>query len=1428
MKKNTKILWMTVGFIVCVSLFSSIARSPIFAQSLQEIEVGAGLEVIAPFGQTAHSSKALSTNDPITDNYNYISHIFTVADIIFFSYKNDTKVALYDSRGRLIWDNDGKPLNKGEHAHIAVSRGVYTACGSEKFAVLTGDPITRYVVGYYAMDQNGYGTSTEFYTWVPSIYGHCSFIVFAYEDNTQVTIENTDTGVDIARFILDKGEHWQIETLDSEWLHITATKPVSALTCYDQGYFVPSANGKWSGTEFYTYVSDIWNWSQDLTIMAYDDGTSVTIKDSDTGRVIWSGTLNGGEAHVESYPNGAGKFFTITSNKPVTVSVQPWASMSCCYHQGAYVADSTGTMLGTDLIASTLNGGYLYILAYRDNTNVVVYNSQTGDLVASYTLDEGDYVDVNPGNGLWRIMSNHPVSAYSGWGYWNADFAPIEFREITAVNVEISTDKDKDDFYNAIVYEPNESVTIRAKVTDAKGNPLYPLKKNNFKVSVDGSEISLEEFKKVSATNYKIKIKAPSTPGDYTITVKVTTKAGEGMGTQSIVVPQGRKALVVGITEYNYPLFGIYEPDRLNPYWPNEMAKYFENLGFDVIKDVDQNNDDGDVITYDEVSEDVRNLVDKLDLNDVAVVYIDSHGMSTFGKYWLCYGDDMYSEDAMFPGDTRHVTGQLDDIGTYLDFLWLQTCSSWAYQDEIDDLGAGGIIFFGNDGLGWSGNEEAFYAAIAGKCYTTVVKTDKVPEIENNPGIKTVEIIRENEAEDTVIVKICSKQQRYIEAVIDDINIPNGKDSEGNDINRNLRIEDQYPGKMDLTDPLLKHKSPDIYIPTPEEPEQVPNETFASVDYTSWDSDGDGLDDAATISWDANTTLPKENIIVKADIKDSNNRIVKSCIYGPYTIYGDLPDTASFNFYSTNTDTYNIRLMLYDSSMNPVNVAFITDLPLNAGTGGPGGDEEFTNSWFNTSDSDGDGIADTIKVSWNANTTLMEEDISILALVRDKVFKYGPYTIYTSQLNKGEIEFYAGEIGTYEISLYLIDSNSELEDFDFLEVPLGTSTFTNNYTDYGIDMNADGKYDYLAIDIEIDVITDGNYTLRGILYDRAGNPIMTTTTSTYLTEGIKTVQLNFDGQTIYESEVNGPYELRYLTLYKDGTFIGHRNRPYTTLAYNYREFQPPPTTLNWNLTNPLEVLLDQTFDVVMIVANPSGHTLTNLQASLTLPSELDTTGPLVKDIGNLEPSQTKEIYWILKGTNVGYGEITVNITSPDIQSVSATRDIVVTHFPLSVETDKETYMPGDNVIVTTKLTNNNPEISYVDLSVDVIVEGPGVEETYSMPIDYITSLESRNFALTWDSTGKPVGNYIVEAKILEDSMVLSEISTSFVLGEVVTSGDLDNDGDVDQNDLNILLTYRNQSASACPECDIDGDGIITVLDARKLVLMCTRPRCATE
>jgi len=913
-----------------------------------------------------------------------------------------------------------------------------------------------------------------------------------------------------------------------------------------------------------------------------------------------------------------------------------------------------------------------------------------------------------------------------------------------------------------------------------------------------------------------------------------------------------------------------------------------KKLGFSVDEHIDKDNNDSDVITYDEVSTIITNFKNGLSSDDVAVVIITSHGSSILGKYWLCYGDDEYPEDAIFGLEPRHVTGQLDDIGTYLDFLWLQTCYSWAYQDEIDDLDAGGIIFFGHDGKGWSRyTDYSFYSSIVGDCYYTSVKIDKIDDIKNNPGINSVEKIREDKANGTARVKICSKQQRYVENILDDVNIPNGKDEGDNDIVRKERKRDDYTGNMYLMNPLLTtRKLPSVYKPKAEEPTQTPNETFADVNFTIWDSDSDGVNDTVTVSWDANTVFPQDNVTVFAYVRNSDHEIVKQYVYGPYTIYGTAPEISSFNFYSTVTDTYNIRLMRYNSSLNPVDVAFITDLSLNAGAGGPGGDEEFTNTWFNTSDSDEDGVADTIKISWNVDTTLLQENVSVLITVRDTILKYGPDTIYNSLPNAGEMEFYVGDTGVYEISLYLVDSNSELEDTASLEVPIGVSRFTDTYADRGVDTDTDGKYDYLIIDVGINVTLAGNYTIQGSLFDMAGNPIHTTSNFTYLTEGIQTVQLIFDGQTLYKSGVDGTYELRYLVLRDNmDTFIGSRNRAYATSAYDHTQFQTPTilfdafndygvdnntnglfeylrvnanvtvatagnytligylydvngtfvvsvsnftyldtglqtvqlnfdgytinynrkdgpynltinaynndttlvnskdgtyltqvynytqfearlTSLDQNLIVPLEILLNQTANVTTVITNPSNHILANLQASLILPLEFNTTDPTIINIGNLNPSETKEIEWTLNGTNAGYGEITVNVTSLDIQNISITRGIIVSNFPLSLETDKETYIQGENAKITTNTTNENPEVSYVDLVMNLTIQGSGIIETYDSPILYIGSLETQNETFIWSTIEKPIGNYNVTSRIIGSLGILSEASTSFTIEQL--------------------------------------------------------------
>lgn len=70
---------------------------------------------------------------------------------------------------------------------------------------------------------------------------------------------------------------------------------------------------------------------------------------------------------------------------------------------------------------------------------------------------------------------------------------------------------------------------------------------------------------------------------------------------------------------------------------------------------------------------------------------------------------------------------------------------------------------------------------------------------------------------------------------------------------------------------------------------------------------------------------------------------------------------------------------------------------------------------------------------------------------------------------------------------------------------------------------------------------------------------------------------------------------------------------------------------------------------------------------------------------------------------------------------------------------------------------------------------------------------------------------------------------SFVTVVVPRLGDIDLNGDVDLNDLAKINAALNTKASGPNDLrDLDGDGMITALDARKLVTLCTRARCATQ
>lgn len=132
-----------------------------------------------------------------------------------------------------------------------------------------------------------------------------------------------------------------------------------------------------------------------------------------------------------------------------------------------------------------------------------------------------------------------------------------------------------------------------------------------------------------------------------------------------------------------------------------------------------------------------------------------------------------------------------------------------------------------------------------------------------------------------------------------------------------------------------------------------------------------------------------------------------------------------------------------------------------------------------------------------------------------------------------------------------------------LEVYTPPAEFNDVYSDYGDDTAGAGLYDYLTIEIGVNVTTAGHYHIEGRLDDSYGDYIEWGYNYIYLNAGNQTVQLDFNGIAIRQNGVNGTYDLKYLHLYDgDWNQLDYIYDAYTTSYYNYTDFQTTPAEFN--------------------------------------------------------------------------------------------------------------------------------------------------------------------------------------------------------------------------------------------------------------------------
>lgn len=357
---------------------------------------------------------------------------------------------------------------------------------------------------------------------------------------------------------------------------------------------------------------------------------------------------------------------------------------------------------------------------------------------------------------------------------------------------------------------------------------------------------------------------------------------------------------------------------------------------------------------------------------------------------------------------------------------------------------------------------------------------------------------------------------------------------------------------------------------------------ISSVIEQGIDSDGDGKYNNLRVSINI-TSGEAMNAQLYAELFDSNqnmicwDRIYPDIFAGSQQVVLDLDGIEIRNSgkngpYTLNVSLYTVEhdAFLLDDEQITTNAYSYTDFqPKAAVLSGI-----YTDSGIDT---DGDGIYNFLAVNVETNTTragnytlegwLYDSNGNHIILGTNSTYlNVGRQSVTLTfdglTINRNRVE------GPYNLRyLNLLSGSSQI---DFVYDTYNTSAYSytdfrstsaslqDTYSDYGVDTNSDGLYEYLTIEVGVNVTTAGNYTLNGRLYDCTGSEIAWTSNYSYAGAGNQSMLLNFDGISIYGHGMDGPYNLSYLTICdENGTLLNYKAYAHITLDYNVTDFQHP-------------------------------------------------------------------------------------------------------------------------------------------------------------------------------------------------------------------------------------------------------------------------------
>ncbi len=203
--------------------------------------------------------------------------------------------------------------------------------------------------------------------------------------------------------------------------------------------------------------------------------------------------------------------------------------------------------------------------------------------------------------------------------------------------------------------------------------------------------------------------------------------------------------------------------------------------------------------------------------------------------------------------------------------------------------------------------------------------------------------------------------------------------------------------------------------------------------------------------------------------------------------------------------------------------------------------------------------------------------------------------------------------GSLIVELYLYDRSSNYIDYgsfltgtyyhDDFEPP--AATLIPPTTDYAVDSDSDGLFNYVVVEVTFEVFDEGTYRLETQIYDGSWNSVSYSENESYYTAGVYVVLMVFPGIDFYEVYVDEICWL-YVDLYMDDIWTDYLEGD--TSYYYYEDFEGPGVYFSpphydyatdadvdgYYDTLTIEVYFDCTedgiYDLNMVVYDPWGYT----------------------------------------------------------------------------------------------------------------------------------------------------------------------------------------------------------------------------------------------